>query len=265
MREKKNPLGRTLNELLSKREEIINIPVSNIRKSKFQPRIRLTPESLKELVDSIKEKGIIEPIIVRPIEDGFEIVAGHRRFLAAQELGLETVPCIVKELTEREAAEISIIENIQRENLTPIEEAIAIRKLIEEFNLTHEEVAKKIGKSRVYVTNILRLLKLPDRIKEKLEKGEISEGHARALLSVKNEEEMIKLAEEIVKSKISVREIEKKVFKKNDKREFEKEEEMLRKKWGVEVKISFKGKSGKIEFVFKNENEFKFLLEELLK
>ncbi|MEN3044006.1 MAG: ParB/RepB/Spo0J family partition protein [Candidatus Hydrothermales bacterium] len=265
MKEKKNPLGRTLNDLLSKREEIISIPVNTIRKSKFQPRIKLTPESLKELIDSIKEKGIIEPIIVRPVDDGFEIVAGHRRFLAAIEAGLEMIPCIVKELTEKEAAEISIIENIQRENLNPIEEATAIKKLIEEFNLTHEEVAKKIGKSRVYVTNLLRLLKLPEKIREKLEKKEISEGHARVLLSIRDENEMVRLTEEIVKSKISVREIEKKVFKKDSKREFQKEEEILRKKWGVDVKIHLKGKTGKIEFIFKNEDEFKFLLEELLK
>ncbi len=264
MKEKRNPLGRTLNELLSKREEIIKIPVINIKESKFQTRRKITPESLKELVESIKEKGIIEPVIVRPIKEGYEIIAGHRRFLAAKEIGLMEIPCIVKEVSDTEAAEISIIENIQRENLNPIEEAIAIKRLIDEFNLTHEEVAKKIGKSRVYVTNLLRLLKLPSEIKEKIEKGELSEGHARVLLSLKDEEEMIKLAEEIIRKKIPVREIEKKLSKKIIK-DFSKEEELLRKKWGVEVKIHYKGKKGKIEFIFKDEKEFEFLIEELLK
>ncbi|MEO0279336.1 MAG: ParB/RepB/Spo0J family partition protein [candidate division WOR-3 bacterium] len=264
MKEKRNPLGRTLNELLSKREEIIKIPIINIKESKFQMRRKITPETLKDLVESIKEKGIIEPVIVRPINEGYEIIAGHRRFLAAKEAGLMEIPCIVKEVSDTEAAEISIIENIQRENLNPIEEAIAIKRLIDDFNLTHEEVAKKIGKSRVYVTNLLRLLKLPSVIKENIEKGELSEGHARVLLSLKDEEEMIKLAEEIIRKKIPVREIEKKLSKKI-KIDFSKEEELLRKKWGVEVKIHYKGKKGKIEFIFKDEKEFEFLIEELLK
>lgn len=264
MKEKRNPLGRTLNELLSKREEIIKIPIMNIKESKFQMRRKITPETLKDLVESIKEKGIIEPVIVRPINEGYEIIAGHRRFLAAKEAGLMEIPCIVKEVSDTEAAEISIIENIQRENLNPIEEAIAIKRLIDDFNLTHEEVAKKIGKSRVYVTNLLRLLKLPSVIKENIEKGELSEGHARVLLSLKDEEEMIKLAEEIIRKKIPVREIEKKLSKKI-KIDFSKEEELLRKKWGVEVKIHYKGKKGKIEFIFKDEKEFEFLIEELLK
>ncbi len=264
MKEKRNPLGRTLNELLSKKEEIIKIPVMNIKESKFQMRRRITPESLKELLESIKEKGIIEPVIVRPTGEGYEIIAGHRRFLAAKEAGLEEVPCIVKEVSDTEAAEISIIENIQRENLNPIEEALAIKRLIQEFSLTHEEVAKKIGKSRVYVTNLLRLLKLPPEIKEKIEKGELSEGHARVLLSIKDEEEMKKLAEEIIRKKIPVREIEKKLSKKITK-DFLKEEELLRKRWGVNVKIHYKGKKGKIEFIFKDEKEFRFLIEELLK
>ncbi|MEO0255220.1 MAG: ParB/RepB/Spo0J family partition protein [candidate division WOR-3 bacterium] len=264
MKEKRNPLGRTLNELLSKREEIIKIPIINIKESKFQMRKKITPEALKDLAESIKEKGIIEPVIVRPIKEGYEIIAGHRRFLAAKEIGLMEIPCIVKEVSDTEAAEISIIENIQRENLNPIEEAIAIKRLIDEFNLTHEEVAKKIGKSRVYVTNLLRLLKLPSEIKEKIEKGELSEGHARVLLSLKDEEEMIKLAEEIIRKKIPVREIEKKLSKKITI-DFSKEEELLRKKWGVEVKIHYKGKKGKIEFIFKDEKEFEFLIEELLK
>ncbi|MEO0271244.1 MAG: ParB/RepB/Spo0J family partition protein [candidate division WOR-3 bacterium] len=253
-----------MNELLSKREEIIKIPIINIKESKFQMRRKITPETLKDLVESIKEKGIIEPVIVRPINEGYEIIAGHRRFLAAKEAGLMEIPCIVKEVSDTEAAEISIIENIQRENLNPIEEAIAIKRLIDDFNLTHEEVAKKIGKSRVYVTNLLRLLKLPSVIKENIEKGELSEGHARVLLSLKDEEEMIKLAEEIIRKKIPVREIEKKLSKKI-KIDFSKEEELLRKKWGVEVKIHYKGKKGKIEFIFKDEKEFEFLIEELLK
>jgi len=264
LKEKRKPLGRTLSDLLSKREEIIKIPVSNIIEGEFQPRKKITPQSLQELAESIKEKGILEPLIVRPVESGYEIIAGHRRFLAAKEAGLTEVPCIVKEVNKREAAEISLIENLQRENLNPIEEANAIKKLIDEFNFTHEEIAKKIGKSRVYVTNILRLFKLPQEIKDKIEEGEISEGHARVLLGVKDEREMIRLAEEIVRKKLSVREIEKRV-KKEIKREFKSEEEMLHKRWGVEVRIIKKGEKGKIEFIFKNEDEFRFLMEEFLK
>ncbi len=264
MKGKRNPLGRTLSELLSKREEIIKIPVSNIIEGKFQPRKKITPESLRDLTESIKEKGILEPLLVRPHENGYEIIAGHRRFLAAKEAGLTEVPCIVKEVNDTEAAEISLIENIQRENLNPIEEATAIKKLIDEFKLTHEEIAKKIGKSRVYVTNILRLLKLPRKIKEKIENGEISEGHARALLGAKDEKEMLKLAEEITKSRLSVRAVERKI-KKEKKKEFENEEKILKKRWGVEVRITKKGKKGKIEFIFKNEDEFRFLMEEFLK
>ncbi len=264
MKGKRNPLGRTLSDLLSKGEEIIKIPILNIREGKFQPRKKITPESLKDLIESIKEKGILEPLIVRPVSSGYEIIVGHRRFFAAKEAGLTEVPCIIKEVNDREAAEISIIENLQRENLNPLEEANAIKKLIREFGLTHEEIAKRIGKSRVYVTNILRLLKLPEKIKEKIEKGEISEGHARVLLSLKDKDEIINLAEEITKKRLSVRDLERKI-KKEIKKEFKEEEEMLEKRWGVEVRITQKGKRGKIEFIFKNEEEFKFLMEELLK
>ncbi len=265
MKAGRNPLGRSLTELLGKKEEIINIPIKNLREGKFQPRKKITPESLKDLINSIKEKGIIEPLIVRPVDEGYEIIAGHRRFLAAKEIGLKDVPCIIKEVNDGEAAEISIIENIQRENLNPIEEALAIKKLIEEFRLTHEEVAKKIGKSRVYVTNILRLLKLPDYIKQKIENREISEGHARVLLSLNDEKEMVKMAEQVVNKKFSVRELERRIKRKKDKKEPTEEEKILKKKWGIDVRITKRGKKGKIIFIFKNEEEFKFLMEELLK
>lgn len=264
MKNPRNPLGRSLEELLGKREEIIWISLDNIKESKFQPRLEITPESLKELSESIKDKGIIEPLIVRPTGEGYEIIAGHRRFLAAKEAGLKEVPCIIKEISEEEAAELSLIENIQREDLNPVEEAYAIDKLIKKYNLTHEEVAKKINKSRVYVTNILRILKLPEYIKKAIRRGEISEGHARALLSLKDEKEISKFFNKIKEQKLSVRELEKSI-KYRKKRESSPEEELLKKRWGVEVRVEKGKKGGKIIFLLKNKEELEFILEELLK
>jgi ParB family chromosome partitioning protein len=192
------------------------IPITAIRANPHPTRNESRPELLQELVDSIKATGVIQPLIVRPVPGfphQFEVVAGERRFRAAQLAGLNTIPAIIREFNDQEAIAISLIENIQREELSPSDEARALKRLIEEFALTHEQVAHAIGRSRATVSNLLRLLDLPAEVTTMMESRTISMGHARALLSVEDDEERVRLAQLIATRQWSVRETESQVRK----------------------------------------------------
>jgi len=191
------------------------VPVDLLRRGKYQPRVDMREETLAELAESIKAQGIVQPIVVRPIkgagagaETQYEIVAGERRWRAAQLAGLHTVPAVVRDIPDEAAVAVALIENIQRENLNSIEEARSLHRLIEEFGLTHEDAAEAVGRSRVTVTNLLRLLELPRPVREMLERRELDMGHARALLGLASAELQIELAERVLKQQLSVRDTE---------------------------------------------------------
>lgn len=184
------------------------LPVEYLHRGRYQPRREMDPAALEELAQSIREQGIIQPILVRPINDKqYEIIAGERRWRAAQQAGLKEVPVVVKSIPDEAAMAIGLIENIQREDLNPIEEAMGLKRLLEEFGLTHEEIAQSVGKSRVSVTNLLRLLNLNPEVRTLLERGEIDMGHARALLALTGMSQT-QAAQTIVEKRLSVREAE---------------------------------------------------------
>ncbi len=184
------------------------LKLDEISSSRFQPREVIDPEKQKELMLSIKEKGVIQPVVVRPKGNAYELVAGERRLRAARELGFSQLPAIIKDVKDDEALEISLIENIQRQDLNPLEEAQAYQRLVDEFSLTQEEVSQKVGKNRASVANTLRLLKLPEKIKEEIFLGRISMGHAKAILMLESKEAQLELCNKIIKRGLSVREAE---------------------------------------------------------
>lgn len=188
------------------KEPSSEVDISLIRPCRFQPRQKFDDEALKALSASIKEKGVLQPLLLRHSGEGFEIIAGERRWRAAQMAGLKNVPAVIRDLSDEEALEIALIENLQRENLTPIEEAEGINRLLDEFAYTQENVSKIVGRSRSYITNALRLLLLPAGVQAAVNDGKLSAGHARALVGAENAEE---LAEEIIARDLSVRETEK--------------------------------------------------------
>ena len=191
-------------------ESTVTLNISELEPNRNQPRREFDEEALNSLADSIKQHGLIQPILVRPIlGGGYMIVAGERRYRACQIAGVTEIPVIIRELTDKETMEIALIENLQRENLNPIEEAKGYRSLMDDYGMTQEQVSEVIGKSRPAVANSLRLLNLPDEVSVMLEKGQLSSGHARALLSFDDEAEMIRVANEIALSDMSVRQIEK--------------------------------------------------------
>jgi len=187
---------------------IQEIDIQLIHSSPFQPRLQMSDESLEELAESIRIHGILQPIIVRSEGIGYEIVAGERRWRAAQKAGLPTVPVIVEEVDDQKRLEIALIENLQREDLNPLDLAKGINRLMMDFELTQEDISKRLGKKRPTIANLLRLLDLPQTLQEMLEKNVISFGHARALLAVENHDKKIQLAEKIIQEKLTVREIE---------------------------------------------------------
>ena len=214
---KRNALGRGLGALLpdSKQpsgqpaiDSISNIPVSEIRQSRFQPRTVFNEDSLKELADSIKERGVIQPIIVAKKANGYELVAGERRWRAVKSLGIEEIPAIVKVIRDSDALELALIENIQRENLNPMEEAQAYDRLMKERAFTQEALSKAVGKNRSSIANSLRLLRLPSKIKDDLSDGRLTMGHARALLALESDAERLALRDQIVETGMNVREVE---------------------------------------------------------
>jgi ParB family chromosome partitioning protein len=207
-------LGKGLSALIPERQETASgqaaqqVDISLIRDNRFQPRQNYAETGLEELMASIKENGFLQPILVRKTADGFEVIAGERRLKAARKLGLEKVPVVVRDATDKEALVLAIVENVQREELNPVEKAESYRRLIDEFQYSQEEVAQSVGKDRVTVANLLRILKLPKEIQKGLFDGKISEGHARALLSVEDANAQMLLYLESVKKGFSVREVE---------------------------------------------------------
>ena len=206
-------LGKGLDALfpsieVTEDDKVLQINITDLRPNPYQPRKEFEPEAIEELKQSILEHGVIQPIIVRKSIKGYEIIAGERRFRASKEAGLKTVPAVVKELSEAQVMEIAIIENIQREDLNAIEVAAAYHKLMERLQITQEELAKKVGKSRPHVTNFLRLLQLPDNVQEYVSRGTLSMGHARALLAVKDRKQLILLAKKTIDEGLSVRQLE---------------------------------------------------------
>jgi len=219
---KKRGLGKSLDALLSYtsteadspaessasvKEKITSLATTEIQRGKYQPRREMDPTTLQELADSIRAQGIIQPLIVRPYEGRYEIIAGERRYRAAQMAGLTEVPVIIRHIPDEAAVAIALIENIQREDLNPIEEAIAIDRLIGEFGMTHQQAATAVGKSRATVSNLLRLLALPEEVKTMLERGQLEMGHARTLITLPASVQL-ETAELIVARKLSVRETE---------------------------------------------------------
>ncbi|WP_298655969.1 ParB/RepB/Spo0J family partition protein [uncultured Thiothrix sp.] len=215
---KKPGLGRGLDVLLSSarrssppEDEIVlqKLPVEQIQPGTYQPRSQMDAQALQELADSIKAQGLVQPVVVRRLSlGGYELIAGERRWRAAQLAGLTTIPAVIREIPDQAAAAMSLIENIQREDLNSLEEALALRRLIDEFGLTHQQTAEAVGRSRAAVTNLLRLLELSSAVKQLLDQRLLEMGHARALLSLSQEELQIKLAQKVVQRQLSVRETE---------------------------------------------------------
>lgn len=219
---KERGLGKGIRALLEDfdledKSKITNISIDKIKPNPNQPRKNFNENSLKELAESIREKGILQPIIVRERNGYYEIVAGERRWRSAKIAGLSEVPAIIRnDIDDTSSLELALIENIQREDLNPIDLANAYNELIEKYNLTQEDISKVVGKSRSAIANTLRLLKLPYKVKEYIMQGKLSEGHGRALLSLENDEEILKLAKECIDKNLSVRELEELVnFRKN--------------------------------------------------
>ena len=248
--------------------------INEVEPNRDQPRKNFDEDALLELSDSIKQFGVLQPLLVRKRKDYYEIIAGERRWRAAKLAGIKEVPVIVKEYTDQEILEIGLIENIQRENLNPIEEAIAFKRLLEEFNLKQDEVAERVSKSRTAVTNSMRLLKLSDKVQQMIIDDMISTGHARALLAIDDPELQYTLANKIFDEKLSVRETEKLVKEiKNPKKPKEKKvmenafiyqdlEEKMKGVFGTKVSIASKGKGkGKIEIEYYSDDELEHLFD----
>lgn len=252
------------------------VKITKVEPNREQPRKNFDEDSLQELADSIKQFGLLQPILVQDRKDYYEIIAGERRWRAAKMAGLKEVPVIIRNYTKQEIVEISLIENIQREDLNPIEEAQAYKRLLTEFNLKQDEVAERVSKSRAAVTNSIRLLKLSDDVQQMLIDEMISTGHARALLAVDNPEEQYLLAQKIFDEKLSVRDVEKlvknlhkpeKPKKEDDKQQalsaiYSDIEERLKERLSTKVSVSSKGEgSGKIEIEFYSHEDLDRILE----
>lgn len=289
METKRKALGKGLEQLFSneridfdnfekglveeaKPNEIVEISLDEIRSNPYQPRKIFDEEALNELAESIKEHGIVQPIIVKKSIKGYELVAGERRTKASRIAGLKTIPAIIKNFNDQEMMEIALIENIQRENLNPIEEAMAYDNILKSSNMTQDELAKKFGKSRSYITNILGLLKLPETTKKYVEENKLTMSHARALSKLEDEEQIDRLADKIITEGLNVRTIENIVrdealpkinpqhtTKVSDSNKYIIYENALREKTGTRVKIGNK----KIEIPFNSTQELERILESL--
>jgi len=264
-------LGRGLEALIPKTKNltdssgIMQVPIEDIFPGKMQPRKDFDEKSLKDLASSIKEKGILQPPIVQSKNDGYELIAGERRWRAAQIAGLNKIPVIIKDLSGSEALEVALIENIQRKDLNPIEEASVYKRLIDDFNLTQETLSKRVGKDRSSLANYLRLLKLPRLIKQDLVNGALSMGHARALLALFLPGKLFEVRDSVVKKGLSVRATEALIKRMNNpqKKPDKKSknvfivdlENKLQKSFGTRVKIKTSNKGGKIEISFFSNND----------
>jgi len=284
MATKRMALGKGLGALLpefgqAEPKTLLYCGIEEIIPNRSQPRKHFDESKLQELAESIKEKGILEPLIVRRTDQGYELIVGERRWRAAQKAGLKEVPVIVKEVEGREVLEISLIENLQREDLNPIEAAEAFKHLIEEFNLSQEDLSKRIGKDRTTITNTLRLLKLPLEVRNQLLQNRITSGHARAILSLESKEKQKELCALIIKKGLSVREAEsiakrwaekpkKSITPVKPKGDLESQlsslQDSMRKYLGTKVHITQKGKRGKIEIEYYSHEDLERIVEAIL-
>lgn len=269
-------------EKKDKKQTEMVVKIAKVEPNRDQPRKKFDEDALQELADSIKQFGLLQPILVQDRKDYYEIIAGERRWRAAKVAGLKEIPVIIRNYTDQEIVEISLIENIQREDLNPIEEALAYKRLLEEFKLKQDEVAERVSKSRTAVTNSMRLLKLCDGVQQMIIDDMLSTGHARALIPIEDQEMQLQLAQKIFDEKLSVREVEKLVkgILKPDKETSKKEEKpqtiqyiyqdlenKLKEKFSRKVEIISKGKSGsgKIEIEFYSNDDLDQLIESLSK
>ncbi len=278
---KKPALGKGIGALLSSATQeggrkYFLCPIEELRPHAKQPRKTFDDARLEELAASIREKGIIQPLVIRRQGEHYQIIAGERRWRAAQKAGLREVPVVIQDVSEDWALEMALIENIQREDLNPLEEADAYRNLIDTFQLTQEVVAKRVGKDRSTVANSLRLLRLPDKVRDDLGQGRLSMGHARALLALEEEDDILEARDQVLTRKLSVRDTEalvKKIKKfgsqprtkgkKAADPEITHLADRLKQALGTQVKIQPKGKGGKIEITFFSPQELERLLEVL--
>lgn len=289
---KKGGLGKGLDSLITNKvgtlgtvetvrkpepdKDVVFVKTAKIEPNRKQPRRSFEEDSLIELSESLKQYGVLQPLLVQDKKDYYEIIAGERRWRAAKIAGLKEIPVIIKKLTEQETVEISLIENIQRENLNPIEEAMAFKRLLKEFNMKQDEVAERVSKSRTAVTNSIRLLKLDERVQQMVIEDLISSGHARALLAIEDNEKQYIIAQKIFDEKLSVRETEKLIKKlQKEKTELSKKpredsrifvyediEQKLKAIMGTKVAIRQKDKEkGKIEIEYYSDNELERILE----
>ena len=278
----KRGLGKGLEALIPKTEHrekefVIEMDIESLTPNLFQPRRNFGIEKMEELKESIKKHGIIQPIIVRKMANGYEIVAGERRLKAAKEIGLTKIPAIIKTFNNEKSLEIALVENIQREDLNPVEQANAFKRLIDEFNLTQQELAEATGKSRALVANTIRLLKLNPEIQKNISEGKISFGHAKLLLSIEGEETQRAVCDRIITNDLSVRDTERliKNLEKLQKKQFKVKnitieqfpdaEERLRDVLGTKISILYDGKKGKINIEFYSKEDLRRIVDMLLK
>ena len=269
---KKKGLGRGLSSLLKEEdfitdENLLTVELNKLMAREDQPRKNFDDDSLEELANSIKADGVIQPIVVRKVGDKYEIIAGERRFRASKLAGLEKVPIVVKNVSDRKARELALVENIQREDLNPIEEAISLKTLMEEYKLTQQELSDIVGKSRSYIANNLRLLNLSDYIKEYLIRGELSPSQGRTLLSLETEEERKKYLDKLLVKEVNIRDVEKKAKQSKNKTEdiFIKDIcERLTEVLDAKVKIHEKKKGGQIEISYLNEADLQRIIDSLM-
>ncbi len=268
---------KVIEKIVEKPSEV-KLKINQIEPNREQPRKKFDEQALEELADSIRQFGILQPLIVQEKEKYYEIIAGERRWRAAKLVGLKEIPVVIRKMSEQEMVEISLIENIQRENLNPIEEAAAYKRLLEEFHLTQEEIAERVAKSRTAVTNSMRLLKLDERVQQMVVDEMLSTGHARALLAVEDPELQFQTANKIYNERLSVREVEKLVKnigkEKSSKKEknfqqeavFQDLEEKMKVSLGTKVSINRKDdKKGRIEIEYYSMEELERLMEILIK
>ena len=266
------------NALIDEKDAVINININQVEPDREQPRKTFNEDELNELADSIKAHGIFQPLLVQKKDDYYEIVAGERRWRAAKIAGLKEVPCIVREFSEQEKVTIQLIENIQREDLNPIDEALAYKRLIDEFNMKQDEVAESVGKNRTTITNSMRLLNLADEVQEMLVDEKLTPGHARALLAVSDKSEQIRLANQVFDEKMSVRDTEKLVKslgKPKKKKPMTPEQLQLiyrqledRLIKSIEAKATIKpadNKKGKIEIEYYSQDELEAIVDKIVK
>ena len=272
-------MGRGLSALISTGERLgglkfEELPTSAIRPNTRQPRRSFPEAGIQELAASIREVGILQPLVVRSTESGFELIAGERRLRAAKEAGLDRVPVLIRQAGENESMELALVENLQREDLNPLETAAAYQALMEGFGLSKEQLANRLGKSRAAVTNTLRLAHLPERIRVLLEEGKLTEGHARALLGLETEEQMVDLAQRIQEERLSVRRTEELVReylsgaretpqtreRSETPVEFDEASRLMREALELPVKVKSLRRGGKVEIRFREKEELDALM-----